>query len=250
MGMSKAELRLRRLLAAQVHQTNDAKLVHYVSTMRDLLSMLTGDVAHRDLPSISAARAKEYAQQIELVAQKLKDRVVVPDVMDTKTAEIGVTQAPVDWNEQAKQLLPGRNPEPSKTLSPSQAAVSQTLRRRLRGEDGNAKQSSEIARVDAATQALVQKHRELQEGLTDEMVVLAAQLKDSSMLMDVSLQDTEHVLDSTEAALEHSLASTNRVNLRAGRLYSQSWKTTCLTWLLLFLVCGLFLFMVFLIRVT
>ncbi len=38
MGMSKVELWLRRLLAAQVHQTNDVKLVHYVSTMQDLLS--------------------------------------------------------------------------------------------------------------------------------------------------------------------------------------------------------------------
>jgi hypothetical protein len=52
--------------------------------------------------------------------------------------------------------------------------------RRLWGKDGSAKQSSEIGRVDAATLAAVQKHKELQEGLTDEMVVLAAQLKDSS----------------------------------------------------------------------
>jgi hypothetical protein len=29
MGMSKVELWLRRLLAAQVHQTNDVKLVHH-----------------------------------------------------------------------------------------------------------------------------------------------------------------------------------------------------------------------------
>jgi SNARE protein 1 len=79
--------------------------------------------------------------------------------------------------------------------------MSQTLRRRLWGKDGSAKQSSEIGRVDAATLEAVQKHRELQEGLTDEMVVLAAQLKDSSMLMDVSLQDTEHILGSAEAAL-------------------------------------------------
>lgn len=40
---------MRRLLAAQVHQTNDFKLVHYVSTMQDLLSTLTGDAAHQDL---------------------------------------------------------------------------------------------------------------------------------------------------------------------------------------------------------
>ncbi len=61
-------------------------------------------------------------------------------------------------------------------------------------------------------------------------------------------QDT--LLIGTEAALEHNLASTNHVILKAGRLYSQNWKTTCLTWLLLFVVCGLFLFMVFIIRVT
>jgi hypothetical protein len=53
MGMSKVELWLRRLLAAQVHQTNYVKLVHYVSTMQDLLSTLTGDAAHQDLhPSL------------------------------------------------------------------------------------------------------------------------------------------------------------------------------------------------------
>jgi hypothetical protein len=171
------------------------------------------------------------------VAHKLKDRVLVLDEMDAKRAEIAVVQAPVDWNGQAKQtlnpkpkLLPGQSsPEPSKSVSPSQEVMSQMLRRRLWGKDGSAKQSSEIGRVDAATLAVVQKHREVQEGLTDEMVVLTAQLKDSSMLMDVSLQDTEDVLGSAEAALEHTLAFTDHVNMRAGRLYLKSWQTNCLT---------------------
>jgi SNARE protein 1 len=96
--------------------------------------------------------------------------------------------------------------------------MSQTLRRRLWGKDGSAKQSSEIGRVDAATLAAVLKHKKLQEALTDEMVVLAAQLKDSSMLMDVSLRDTEHILGSAEAALEHTLASTDHVNMIIGLL--------------------------------
>lgn len=43
----------------------NAKLVHYVSTMQDLLSMYPAD---KKSPSIPAAKAKEYAQQIELVA--------------------------------------------------------------------------------------------------------------------------------------------------------------------------------------
>ncbi|CAM6010730.1 unnamed protein product [Sphagnum balticum] len=121
--------------------------------------------------------------------------------MDAKRAEIAVVQALVDWNGQAKQTL-----NPSCYLD--KAALNP---------------SSEIGRVDAATLAAVQKHKELQEGLTDEMVVLAAQLKDSSMLMDVSLRDTDHILGSAETALEHTLASTDHVNMRTGRLYSQSW---------------------------
>jgi hypothetical protein len=43
----------------------NAKLVHYVSTMQNLLSMYAAD---QKSPSIPAAKAKEYAQQIELVA--------------------------------------------------------------------------------------------------------------------------------------------------------------------------------------
>lgn len=37
-------------------------------------------------------------------------------------------------------------------------------------------------------------NRKLQEDLTDEMVVLAQQLKENSLLMNRSLQDTEKVL--------------------------------------------------------
>jgi hypothetical protein len=43
----------------------NAKLVHYVSTMQNLLRMYA---AGQKSPSILAAKAKEYAQQIELVA--------------------------------------------------------------------------------------------------------------------------------------------------------------------------------------
>ncbi|XP_042497791.1 uncharacterized protein LOC122076524 isoform X2 [Macadamia integrifolia] len=46
-------------------------------------------------------------------------------------------------------------------------------------------------KLDAAAQAHIEKHRKLQEDLTDEMVGLARQLKESSLLMNRSLQDTE-----------------------------------------------------------
>lgn len=253
MGVSKAEVKLRRLLAAQSHQSNDVKLVHYVATMRDLLTELTGDPSHQDLPTIPAAKAREYAHRIELVAEKLKGRAM-PDVMDTKITEIQSRPSPTlrDSGRSPQTLQSSQSSQsgPTRRVENAPGLGSPTMRRRLRGFESSIKQGGEGARVDSATHSLIQKHREIQEGLTDEMVVLSAQLKDSSMLMDLALKETEKVLDSTENAVEHSLASTNRANLRVGHLAKQSWKTSCLTWLLLFMVFGMFLFMVFLIRVT
>lgn len=234
MGVSKAEVNLKRLLRAQVHQTNDAKLVHYVATMRALLADLTGDPQHQELATIPASRARDYAHQIDLVAQKLRGRSENPVHDDP------VLPAPSDPNPNESDPNPNR-------VVPAQ------MRRRLRGDDSNPKPQQTVrapVRVDASLQSLVQRHRELQEGLTDEMVVLSAQLKESSLLMDQALHETDKVLESTEDAVEASLASTNRANVRMGALSSQSWKTSCLTWLILFVVFGMFMFMVVLIRVT
>ena len=58
------------------------------------------------------------------------------------------------------------------------------------------------------------------------------------------------MLDSTEKAVEHSLASTGRANARAVEIYSESFKTTCFTWLVIFAMTCIFIMVVLLIRVT
>jgi SNARE protein 1 len=58
------------------------------------------------------------------------------------------------------------------------------------------------------------------------------------------------VLDSAEQAVEGSLAATNHVNQRAHEIFSQSYKTGCWTWLIIFAMSLMFLLMVFLIRIT
>ncbi|KAA8547088.1 hypothetical protein F0562_003517 [Nyssa sinensis] len=70
-------------------------------------------------------------------------------------------------------------------------------------------------KLDAVAQAHIEKHRKLQEDLTDEMVGLAHQLKESSLMMSRSIQNTEKILDSTEKAIEHSLARTGHANSRS-----------------------------------
>lgn len=99
------------------------------------------------------------------------------------------------------------------------------MRRRPRGNElsnmGARKSSRPPVRVDASLQSLMQLHRELHEGLTDEMVMLSAQLKEGSLVMDQALHETDKVLESTEDAVECSLASMNKANVR----------TSCLTWI-------------------
>ncbi|CAK8564071.1 unnamed protein product [Lathyrus sativus] len=82
------------------------------------------------------------------------------------------------------------------------------------------------------------------------MVVLAKQLKESSLMMSQYVKNTKKILDSTEEAIEHSLASTGRVNVRANAIYSESSKTSCLTWFVMFVMMLVFVMVILLIRVT
>lgn len=256
MGVSKAEINLKRLLRAQVHQTNDAKLVHYVATMRSLLADLTGDPQRQELATIPASRARDYAHQIDLVAQKLRSRGVADEEnrAQTQALEDRAQAQTHDVDQSTPSRADFSHGNPNLGDESSSYVPAQSMRRRLRGDDvksglGPIPERAPV-RVDASLQSLVQRHRELQEGLTDELVTLSAQLKEGSLMMDQALHETDKTLDSTEDAVEASLASTNRANVRMGTLSSQSWKTSCLTWLILFVVFGMFLFMVVLIRVT
>ncbi|THU68880.1 hypothetical protein C4D60_Mb08t08520 [Musa balbisiana] len=127
--------------------------------------------------------------------------------------------------------------------------------------DAKEKDSAMPVKLDASALAHIEKHRKLQEDLTDDLVALARQLKEGSLMINRSVQDTEKILDSTENAVEHSLASTSRASKpaieildstenavehslastsRASKpaieVYSESFKTTCFTWLVIFIM--------------
>jgi hypothetical protein len=71
MGISPAEVRLKRLLASTPQQGNPMKLLHNVAAMREQLALLTGDSGHDNLPVIPTSKAEEYAKQIDELAESL-----------------------------------------------------------------------------------------------------------------------------------------------------------------------------------
>lgn len=239
MGLSKTEVNLRRLLAAAPQQQNQAKLIHYVATLREQLEQLAEEKTNEGLPRISKARLNEYSDQIEVIAARL----ATPEVESmVEVAEHHSLGTPVTDATNARESV--QSPRGLRRRFGPQSIT----------EDGShdaieAEQSTPV-KLDASAQIHVQKHRRLQEDLTDEMVQLARQLKESSLLMNQSVKNTEKLLDSTEKAVEHSLASTGHANTRAVEVYSQSSKTSCFTWLLMFVMTLVFIMVVLLIRVT
>ncbi|KEH18659.1 membrane fusion protein Use1 [Medicago truncatula] len=237
MGISKTEVNLKRLLAAAPHQQNQAKLVHYVATLREQLEQLAEEKTPEGLPRISKAMLNDYSEKIEGIASKL---VHVSDIEVSEDTERNVKENP----SEIEDIMPM---SPSSGLRRRPVAASSTEDRAY--EPAETDHLSSV-KLDAAGHAHIEKHRKLQDDLTDEMVVLAKQLKESSLMMSQSVKNTEKILDSTEEAIEHSLASTGRVNVRANTIYSESSKTSCLTWLVMFVMMCVFVMVILLIRVT
>ncbi|XP_010448326.1 PREDICTED: uncharacterized protein LOC104730799 [Camelina sativa] len=238
MGMSKTEINLRRLLSVAPNQQNQSKLTHYVATLRELLEQLSQEkTTPQCLPTVTKAANKvnEYYEKIEAIADQVPD-AEVPDESFAK----GFT------NESSSKI---EDDTPSPTSPQLRRRIVSTSSMEQCYDTFDADTSKPI-KLDSAAQAHIDKQRKLQEDLTDEMVGLARQLKETSQAISQSVQNTEKILDSTEEAIEQSLASTGHATIRATKIYSQSSKTSCFQWLLIFAMTCVFIMVVLLIRVT
>ncbi|XP_048229985.1 uncharacterized protein LOC8279515 isoform X3 [Ricinus communis] len=194
---------------------------------------------------VSKAMVNEYSEKIEAIASKLA--APLPDILVTEGTFASTKESSSADGETHFPSSPGlRRRIVMKFVSLNRGASNSDDRTR----DIIQADTSAPVKLDTAAKAHIEKHRKLQEDLTDEMVGLAQQLKESSLLMSQSLQNTEKILDSTEKAVEQSLAGTGRANVRALEIYSKSSKTTCFTWLVMFLMTCIFVMVVLLIRVT
>ncbi|KAK9688999.1 hypothetical protein RND81_09G027100 [Saponaria officinalis] len=232
MGLSKTEINLRRLLAAAPQQKNQAKLVHYVATLRELLEQLGEETTPDGLPRLSKAKVSDYSEKIESLASRLVSPMEIFIEMSTEESPRKIEEEKVGSPSGLR-----KRPVPASSFED-------------KSNDKAGEHSSKHVKLDTASYSHIDKHRKLQEDLTDEMVRMAQQLKENSLMMNRSVKNAEKVLDSTEQAIEHSLATTSHVNVRASNVFSQSSKTSCFTWLAMFVMLMVFMMVVLLIRIT
>ncbi|KAG6520380.1 hypothetical protein ZIOFF_017429 [Zingiber officinale] len=270
MGLSKTEVNLRRLLEAAPRQQNKTKLIHVSVTMGTLIdaflflhnSGINNACCLFPVILISKAKLNEYSEKIEALAAKLAAPLVETEEVSHVSEEASSGTHEAANHTSSSSVLRRRTTKVIQELDKSPTARLESKESR---DEAKERDSTEPVKLDAPAIAHIEKHRKLQEDLTDEMVGLARQLKESSLLMNKSLQDTEKasqffsfpsfcsanfILDSTENAVEHSLASTSRANKRAMEVYSESFKTSCFTWIVIFVMTCVFFMVVLLIRVT
>ncbi|KAI7727530.1 hypothetical protein M8C21_003834, partial [Ambrosia artemisiifolia] len=212
-------------------QPANVLITRFITTVY-LIGLLSSSCANR----VSKALVNDYSQIIEAIAANLaspvSDAVVFRELrVDTSVKE--------NINNKKEESI--TSPGLRRRLVPSTS---------FRSQDTSEASDPSPVKLDAAAQTHITKHRKLQEDLTDEMVVLARQLKENSLKINKSIQNTERILDSTEKAVEHSLATTGRVNTRATAMYSESFKSSCFTWLVMFAMTCIFVMVVLLIKVT
>ncbi|XP_042490457.1 uncharacterized protein LOC122070378 [Macadamia integrifolia] len=220
MGLSKTEINFRRLLAAAPHQQNQAKLMHYVATLREQLEQLAQETTPDGLPRISKAKVNDYSEKIEAIVAKLSAPVTN---MPGSPEDVGGTQ-----DKEIPRAEEGSGGSPSAGL-----------RRRFLPPIKSQDRTHEISESDQSTPIKLDA---------------AAQSFSRGKAQTVGIPGTTavfvQVLDSTERAVESSLASTGHANKRAMQIFSESSKTSCLTWLVMFVMTCIFVMVVLLIRVT
>ncbi|KAL6900939.1 hypothetical protein ACP4OV_005615 [Aristida adscensionis] len=87
MRLNTVEVNLRRLLEAAPRQRNQAKLVHYVTTARELLEQLGAETTPEGISSVSKAKLSDYSENIEALAARLAVSVSETEKPDDESRE-------------------------------------------------------------------------------------------------------------------------------------------------------------------
>eukprot|EP00897_Mesotaenium_endlicherianum_P005509 jgi/Mesen1/4987/ME000248S04266 len=271
--VTKAEVNFQRLLNCCEKQASekspdelkyDAKFYAYVSVLQEQLTALQGGGIQRTLPSIESDRAADFWKRIDSLSQ-LVDKQALPGLWQVRpntaeyqlhpTVETASSAGGGHTNFSTKRR--GGYDTVGGGFESAAAPPSARRRSNVPSRDTAATEtawssgnSRERLQLDDSARALIDKNRDLQEAITDDMLGLMGQLKANALLANASLQDSEKVLDRTSMAMEHSLAGTKHAKSRAGKVNSRGWFTTIIQWLLILFICWMFLGMILLIRIT
>ena len=95
---------------------------------------------------------------------------------------------------------------------------------------------------DESAAQTIEAQRQLQEEILEDLGQLVSELKDKSLQAREAVKDDTAVLESTASVLDLNQAKIDENNERLRQQVRSMRGSTCMTWLMLFVVCVLFVF--------
>lgn len=237
---NKLEINFYRLLrscekrAESMHPemlAKDVKFYTFVTVLKEKLAEVVDDITPG---GEILAKESEYRKRIAALEQKT-NKQAMPDIWQPLHAPSGASESL-------------SSPTPS-----SAVPLDSTLRRRAGASGGKGVGGGgdrEQLQIDEESRQVMERNRNLQDDLTDELVGLAGGIKKNSLLIQDALKDSHKTLDQSQVSMEHNVLNTKIASRQASKAFRNSFCTGCMSWLVILGVFGAFLGMVVLIRIT
>ncbi|KAG2633930.1 hypothetical protein PVAP13_2NG255200 [Panicum virgatum] len=108
MRISRTQVNLLRLLKSAPRQQNQAKLIHYVMTSRELLEKLAAETTPEGISRISKGKFNEYSNKIEELAARLAPKVpdgALYEIKEDCPSEVEQVGSPIDLSSELRRRL-------------------------------------------------------------------------------------------------------------------------------------------------
>ena len=217
-----------------------------------------GSVASRptssDAPDDDWRASAKAHQHVEAMRGLLVQvRVHDPAAADAYAARVDRVEASLRPHRRPDYCLGSSSQAEWRPYKPPADVASTTPRQRKRpgaGSNPGPHGRSEGVKLTEDGQAALRRQRDLQEGLTDEMVDLAGSIRANAAAMERSLHQSRRELDQAETNLEKNLRGVKSANERQTKLKKMNRSGMCWTWIVLVIVGFVFAWTFVYVRIT
>ncbi|KAK9792687.1 hypothetical protein WJX73_000712 [Symbiochloris irregularis] len=205
----------------------------YLDTLQELLADLEASGGRR----CPKAVLKNYEHRVSRIAMKLQPKQVPAYCLPTQ---------PQQHQQQQQSTVPA---PPAAPIPPDAALPSS---RQAQGAELRQRTAAVTSRVQLGEAAIgrVERQRDVQEALTEDLVGLAAGLKRNVKAMQAAVHDRGRLLEQADTALETNLAGAKQSSKQSNAVYKTNKRSFWFSLLVLLAVGLVFVGMYMFIKVT
>ena len=248
------EVSLARLLRVYESKAATSSSAASASASTPTRGSVASRPASSDAPDDDWRASAKAHQHVEAMRGLLVQvRAHDPAAADAYAARVDRVEASLRPHRRPDYCLGSSSQAEWRPYKPPADVASTTPRQRKRpgaGSNPGPHGRGEGVKLTEDGQAALRRQRDLQEGLTDEMVDLAGSIRANAEAMERSLHQSRRELDQAETNLEKNLRGVKSANERQTKLKKLNRSGMCWTWIVLVIVGFVFAWTFVYVRIT